>query len=71
MIDLMKSEPFAEGGNRLCYIYPKKTYQCLKITKTQVPNLQERSKPWYKLWRCEKSFDDNNRDYQGYQQEAL
>ena len=32
MINLDEVQPFAEGGNRRCYVHPKNSYRCLKVT---------------------------------------
>ena len=71
MIDLKGKKPFAEGGNRVCYLHPKEKDQCLKLVKQESLHALINSRPWYKLWRSKASFNDNNRDYLGYQQKAL
>ena len=32
MINLDGVQPFAEGGNRRCYVHPENSYRCLKVT---------------------------------------
>lgn len=71
MIDLASQQPFAQGGNRLCFIHPEKPNRCLKVL---LPNRAAELKakaPWYKRWRSSESFDDNARELQGYGQRAL
>ena len=36
MISLEEVKPFAEGGNRVCYIHPNNKSMCLKISKPEV-----------------------------------
>ena len=36
MINLQGVRPFAEGGNRICYVHPNDKNLCLKITKPEV-----------------------------------
>lgn len=71
MINLNKIKPFAEGGNRRCYIHPKNESRCLKITIEGRSKILKQRAPWYKKFRSEKSFDDNFREKVGYSQRAL
>jgi len=32
MINLEEVKPFAEGGNRVCYVHPSNKHLCLKIS---------------------------------------
>ena len=71
MIDLSGSTPFAEGGNRKCFIHPAQSDRCLKVVH---PGLLEeiiKNKPWYKKFRSKDSFDDNLREQEAYKQKAL
>ena len=71
MIKLSSSKPFAEGGNRKCFIHPDKPDRCLKVIH---PGLLEeiiKTKPWYKKLRSKSSFDDNLREEEAYKQKAL
>ncbi len=71
MIDLSGSTPFAEGGNRKCFIHPAQSDKCLKVVH---PGLLEeiiKNKPWYKKFRSKDSFDDNLREQEAYKQKAL
>lgn len=71
MIDLSHSEPFASGGNRLCFRHPQDPNLCVKVMRPgRTAELLARA-PWYKRWRGEKYFDDNLRELEGYSQRAL
>ena len=71
MINLQGIRPFAEGGNRICYIHPDDKTLCLKISKPEVVKKMRQNAPWYKKLRPEKSFDDNFREERAYQQKAI
>ena len=71
MISLEEVKPFAEGGNRVCYIHPDNKNLCLKISKSEVVKKIRSNTPWYKKLRLEKSFDDNYREERAYQQRAI
>ena len=71
MINLEGVRPFAEGGNRVCYIHPDNKNLCLKISKQEVIKKIRSTAPWYKKLRPEKSFDDNFREERAYQQRAV
>ena len=71
MISLEEVKPFAEGGNRVCYIHPDNKNLCLKISKPEVVKKMRSNAPWYKKLRSEKSFDDNHREESAYQQRAI
>ena len=71
MINLEGVRPFAEGGNRVCYIHPDNNYLCLKISKPEVIAKMRSNAPWYKKLRSEKSFDDNYREERAYHQRAI
>ena len=71
MINLEGVRPFAEGGNRVCYIHPDNKNLCLKISKQEVVKKIRSNAPWYKKLRPEKSFDDNFREERAYQQRAV
>ncbi len=71
MINLNKIKPFAEGGNRRCFIHPEKENRCLKITLLGRSKILKQNAPWYKQLRSEESFDDNLREKNGYGQRAL
>tara|TARA_A100001015_G_scaffold247630_1_gene284571 strand:+ start:1030 stop:1665 length:636 start_codon:yes stop_codon:yes gene_type:complete len=71
MISLEEVKPFAEGGNRVCYIHPDNKSLCLKISKPEVAKKMRSNAPWYKKLRPERSFDDNFREKSAYQQRAI
>ena len=71
MINLEEAKPFAEGGNRVCYIHPDNKSLCLKISKSEVVKKMRSNAPWYKKLRSERSFDDNYREERAYQQRAI
>ena len=67
MINLDRVRPFAEGGNRVCYIHPDNKSLCLKISKLEAVRKMRSNAPWYKRLRSERSFDDNFREESAYQ----
>ena len=71
MIDLSGSTPFAEGGNRKCFIHPAQSDRCLKVVHPGLLEKIIKSKPWYKKFRSKDSFDDNLREQEAYKQKAL
>ena len=71
MIDLSGSTPFAEGGNRKCFIHPTQSHRCLKVVHPGLLEKIIKSKPWYKKFRSKDSFDDNLREQEAYKQKAL
>ena len=56
MISLEEVKPFAEGGNRVCYIHPNNKSMCLKISKPEVVKKMRSNAPWYKQLRSERSL---------------
>ena len=71
MIDLSGSTPFAEGGNRKCFIHPAQSDRCLKVVHPGLLEKIIKNKPWYKKLRSKDSFDDNLREQEAYKQKAL
>ena len=71
MIDLSGSTPFAEGGNRKCFIHPTQSDRCLKVVHPGLLEKIIKNKPWYKKFRSKDSFDDNLREQEAYKQKAL
>ena len=71
MINLDGVRPFAEGGNRVCYIHPDNKSLCLKISKLEAVKKMRSNAPWYKKLRSERSFDDNFREVSAYQQRSI
>ena len=62
MIDLDGLTPFAEGGNRKCFIHPDNSDRCLKVIHPGLLQKIRNNKPWYKRFRSLESFDDNLRE---------
>ena len=71
MIDLSNITPFAEGGNRKCFVHPNNEDRCLKVVHPGLAEKIKKSKPWYKKLRSSDSFDDNLREQAAYNQKAL
>ena len=62
MINLEGITPFAEGGNRKCFVHPDNPNRCLKIVHAGLLEKIIKNKPWYKKLRSKDSFDDNLRE---------
>jgi len=71
MIDLNGVTPFAEGGNRRCFVHPNNPNRCLKVIHPGLLQTIIKNKPWYKKLRSAESFDDNLRERDAYNQKAL
>ena len=71
MINLNDVEPFAEGGNRKCFVHPENPNRCLKVVHPGLLETIIKNKPWYKKLRSIDSFDDNLREKKAYNQKAL
>ena len=71
MINLDSIKPFAEGGNRMCFVHPDNPGRCLKVVHPGLPSKIKNSKSWYKRFRSIESFDDNLREQKAYDQKAL
>ena len=71
MIDLSNVTPFAEGGNRKCFVHPNNKDRCLKVVHPGLAEKIKKNKPWYKKLRSNDSFDDNLREQAAYNQKAL
>ena len=71
MINLDELQPFAQGGNRRCFVHPNNSYRCLKVSLEQQSKKAKQSAPWYKKFRSEETFDDNLREQKAYNQRAL
>ena len=56
MIDLNGVQPFAEGGNRRCFIHPNNSYRCLKVSLEEQSKKVKQNAPWYKKLRSEKKL---------------
>ena len=71
MINLDGIKPFAEGGNRMCFVHPDNPGRCLKVVHPGQPSKIKNNKSWYKRFRSIESFDDNLREQKAYDQKAL
>ena len=71
MIILSDASPFAEGGNRKCFVHPGNPNRCLKVVHPGLLEKIKKNKPWYKRARSLESFDDNLREENAYQQKAI
>ena len=71
MINLDDITPFAEGGNRMCFVHPNNPNRCLKVIHPGLLEKIKNSKSWYKRFRSIESFDDNLREQKAYDQKAL
>ena len=71
MINLDGIKPFAEGGNRMCFVHPDNPSRCLKVVHPGLPSKIKNRKSWYKRFRSIESFDDNLREQKAYDQKAL
>ena len=71
MINLDDIKPFAEGGNRMCFVHPDNPSRCLKVVHPGLPSKIKNNKSWYKRFRSIESFDDNLREQKAYDQKAL
>ena len=71
MIDLNGVTPFAEGGNRRCFVHPNNPNRCLKVIHSGLLQTIMKNKPLYKKLRSAESFDDNLRERDAYNQKAL
>ena len=64
MLQLRKTEPFAKGGNRLCYVHPDKPDCCVKVRRPDFPLEERRRKKGFpKNLRPLSSFDDNLEEF--------
>ena len=71
MIILSDVSPFAEGGNRKCFVHPDNPDRCLKVVHSGLLEKIKKNKPWYKTIRSLESFDDNLREENAYLQKAV
>ena len=71
MINLNDVEPFAKGGNRMCFVHPLKKDRCLKVSFEGQSKKAKKNAAWYKKLRSAESFDDNLREQSAYQQRSL
>ena len=71
MINLDVLKPFAEGGNRKCFVHPDNPGRGLKVVHPGLPSKIKNNKSWYKRFRSIESFNDNLREQKAYDQKAL
>ena len=71
MIKLNDITPFAQGGNRMCFVHPEKKDRCLKVSFEGQSEKVKKNAAWYKKFRSAESFDDNLREQSAYQQRSL
>ncbi len=64
MLRLLSEKPFAQGGNRLCFIHPEDPCLCVKVRRPDF-TLEDlrRKKGFPKSLRPLSSFDDNLEEY--------
>ncbi len=64
MIQLHTEQPFAKGGNRLCFVHPLHPDRCIKVRRPDF-TLEDlrRSKGFPKKWKPLSSFDDNAEEF--------
>lgn len=64
MIQLQKIEPFAQGGNRLCFVHPEDASLCIKVRRPDFTLEDRRRKKGFpKNLRKLSSFDDNLEEF--------
>ncbi|TQV77663.1 hypothetical protein FKG94_14995 [Exilibacterium tricleocarpae] len=57
-------EPFARGGNRLCFVNPDNCHQCVKVARPGFSAAEKRRKKSFpKSLKPLSSFDDNLQEY--------
>ena len=63
MMHLVQTEPFARGGNRVCYVHPDNTDICIKVPRPDVSLAQKRRRKGLKgRIKPASAFDDNSQD---------
>ena len=68
MINLDGIKPFAEGGNRMCFVHPDNPGRCLKVVHPGLPSKIKKSKSWYKsclLYTSDAADDGHSVDLGG------
>ena len=71
MINLTNAIPFAEGGNRKCFVHPEDKNKCVKVINAESFDKRINNLPWYKRFKDNSAFDDNLKEEKGYLQHAL
>lgn len=65
MLKLKEEKPFAQGGNRLCFVHPDDPSLCVKVRRPDFTLVDLRRKKGFpKSLRPLSSFDDNLEEYQ-------
>lgn len=70
-LQLSRYAPFAEGGNRLCYVHPDDRALCIKIVKEGSIAAFRARRSFIRNLRGDAYFDDNVQEYRAYQQAAI
>ncbi|MGO1234243.1 MAG: YrbL family protein [Marinobacter sp.] len=66
---LSAQEPFAQGGNRLCFVHPEDDQRCIKVRRPDFTLEDRRRKKGFpKNLKPLSSFDDNREEYLVMQQ---
>jgi hypothetical protein len=69
MLRLAAEKPFAQGGNRLCFVHPDNPDLCIKVRRPDFSLKDRRRKKGFpKNLRPLSSFDDNREEHQVMQQ---
>lgn len=68
MLTLTDKQPFARGGNRLCYVHPENSKLCVKVRRPDFTLEDRRRKKGFpKNLRPLSAFDDNLEEYREMQ----
>lgn len=68
-LQLSQLQPFARGGNRLCYVHPGDASRCIKVRRPDFTLAdRRRQKGFPKNLKPLSSFDDNAEEYRVMQQ---
>jgi len=70
-LKLSQVKPFAEGGNRLCFVHPDNAARCVKVTKHGAIEALRARRGFVKNLRKDAYFDDNLNEFNAYQQSAI
>ena len=63
-LQLKKLKPFAQGGNRLCFVHPKNPERCIKVRRPDFTLVDcRRKKGFPKNLRPLSYFDDNREEF--------
>ncbi len=70
-LSLKDVTPFAEGGNRFCFVHPEDSNLCVKVTKPGSVAAMRAKRSFIRNLRSDRCFDDNLNEYKAYQQSAI